>query len=86
MQPQEVWFWCCFGLKKGRGFAHFGLESGMVYKGTTVVFECVCYNFQLYMKKKERKKSFHWRSKLGNGDIFSVNVNTYVAFCDHLQV
>ena len=39
------------------------------------------------INEKERKKDiFHWRSKLGNGDIFSVNVNTYVAFCDHLQV
>ena len=32
-----------FWSEKGRGFAHFGLESGTVYKGTTVVYECVSY-------------------------------------------
>ena len=31
--PQRVWFWRRFGLKTGLDFAHFGLESGMVYKG-----------------------------------------------------
>ena len=25
----------CFGLKTGIHFAHFGLESGMVFEGTT---------------------------------------------------
>ena len=29
---------------KGHGFAHFGLESGMVYEGTTGVFERI-YRF-----------------------------------------
>ena len=28
----------CFGLKMGIRFAHFGLESGMVFEGTT---ECM---------------------------------------------
>ena len=82
--PQRVWFWRCFGLKKGSDFAHFSLESGMLYKGTSVVYECVCCFNIINEKKKE--KSFCWRTKLGNGDIFSVNVNTYLAFCDHLQV
>ena len=39
--PQRVWFWRRFGMKTGIDFAHFGLESDMVYKGTTVVYECV---------------------------------------------
>ena len=30
---QRVWFWRSFGLKTGIDFAHFGLESGMVYQG-----------------------------------------------------
>ena len=82
--PKGYWFCRYFGLKKGSDFAHFGLESGMVYKRTTEVYECVCcFNI---INEKVRKKSSCWHTKLGNGDIFSVNVNTYVAFCDHLQV
>ena len=34
--PQRVGFLRRFGLKTGIDFAHFGLESGMVYKGTTI--------------------------------------------------
>ena len=30
-----------FGRKTGMDFAHFGLELSMVYKGTTVVYQCV---------------------------------------------
>ena len=33
--PHRVGFLCRFGLKTGIHFAHFGLESGMVFKGTT---------------------------------------------------
>ena len=33
VQPQRVWFSSRFGLKTGIDFAHFGLESGMVYEG-----------------------------------------------------
>ena len=39
--PQRVGFLRRFGLKMGIDFAHFGLESGMVYKETTVVYQCV---------------------------------------------
>ena len=31
--PQRVWFWRRFDLKTGIDFAHFGVESGMVYQG-----------------------------------------------------
>ena len=35
----------CFGLKMGyTDFAHFGLESGMVFEETTGVYECI-YHF-----------------------------------------
>ena len=33
--PHRVGFLRCFGLKTGTHFAHFGLESGMVFEGTT---------------------------------------------------
>ena len=32
-------FFCRFGLKTGIDFAHFGLESGMIYEGFTVAYE-----------------------------------------------
>ena len=32
------WFVCLFGLKTGINFAHFGLESGMVFEGTMGVY------------------------------------------------
>ena len=35
MCRQRVGFFRLFGLKTGEDFAHFGLESGMVFKGTT---------------------------------------------------
>ena len=34
---QSVWFLRRFGLKEGIDFAYFGLESGIVFKGATVV-------------------------------------------------
>ena len=37
--PHRVGFWGLFGLKTGIHFAHFGLESGMVFEGTTGVYE-----------------------------------------------
>ena len=36
--PQRVGFWRLLGLKTGIGFAHFGLQSGMVFEGTTGVY------------------------------------------------
>ena len=35
MPPQRVGFWGLFGIH----FAHFGLESSMVFEGTTGVYE-----------------------------------------------
>ena len=42
--PHRVGFLRRFGLKTGINFAHFGLESGMVFEGTTRVYERV-YRF-----------------------------------------
>ena len=37
--PHRVGFMRRFGLKTGVDFAHFGLESGMVFEGTKRVYE-----------------------------------------------
>ena len=42
--PHRVGFLGRFGLKTGIHFAHFGLESGMVFEGTTGVYERI-YRF-----------------------------------------
>ena len=37
--PHRVWFLRRFGLKTGKNFGHFGLVLGMVFEGTTGVYE-----------------------------------------------
>ena len=57
MPPQTVVFSLPvhrFGLKRGIDFAHFGLESGMVFKGTMGVHELI-YCFNSKMSEKERE-------------------------------
>ena len=39
--PQRVGLLRRFGLKTGIDFAHIGLETGIVNKGTTVVYQRV---------------------------------------------
>ena len=39
---QRVRFLRRFGLKTVTDFAHFGLESGIVFEGATVVYEHIC--------------------------------------------
>ena len=41
--PHRVRFLCCFGLKTRIHFAHFGLESGTSFGGTTGVYERIYY-------------------------------------------
>ena len=44
MQPHQVGFWRRFGLKTGLiYFAYFGLESGMVFEGTTGAYERIYF-------------------------------------------
>ena len=45
--PKRLWFWGRFGSKTGIHFAHFCLESGMLFEGTTGAYE---------RNEKERKK------------------------------
>ena len=54
---QRVRFLRRFGLKTGKEFAHFGLESGMVFEETTGVYERICRSFQFEMNQKERVMS-----------------------------
>ena len=37
--PQRVGFLCRFGLKMSIDFVHFGLESGMLFEGTTGMYD-----------------------------------------------
>ena len=52
VSPQREWFLRRFGLKMGIDFAHFSLESGMVFEETTGV---MYLSFQFQMNKKERE-------------------------------
>ena len=76
--PYRVGFLRRFGLKTGIHFAQFGLESGMVFEGTTGVYERLSFQFQ--MSKKERevcefemdlKNFFCLRSNLSDDNIIS---------------
>ena len=44
MPLQRVGFLRLFGLKTGIDCAHFNLESGMVFSGTTEVYERISSN------------------------------------------
>ena len=55
-----------FGLKTGIDFIHFGLESGMVFEGTTGVYERTYYfNSKWVRKKKKYAISTHPRRPRG---------------------
>ena len=79
VQPQRVGFLCRFGLKIGIDFAHVCLESGMVFKGTTGVYECIYCFYSKTVRKKVKYVNlkwilrilFCWRSNLSNNDIIS---------------
>ena len=59
MPPHRVGFWGRFGLKTGINFAHFGLESGMVFEGTT---ECINVFIISIPNEKERKRNMRIRN------------------------
>ena len=54
---QRVGFLRPFGLKTGIDFAHFGLESGMVFEETTWVYERI-YRFNSKLVRKKEKYAF----------------------------
>ena len=47
--PEGYGFFAVLGLKTGIHFVHFGLESGMVFEGTTVAYERL---FQMNTEKE----------------------------------
>ena len=49
-----------FGLKTGIDFAHFGLELGMMYEGTTIVYQCV--RRQAFPNEQERECNMRIRN------------------------
>ena len=55
------WFLRRFGLKIGTDFAHFNLESDMVYEGA--IQECIIVSLFLIPNKKERKSNMRIRNR-----------------------
>ena len=52
--PQRVGFLHRFSLKTVIDFASFGLQTGMVFKGTTGVYERIyCFNSKLARQKEK---------------------------------
>ena len=60
VRPHRVGFLCHFGVKMGIHFAHFGLEWGMVFEGTT---ECMNVFIVSIPNERERKRNM----RIGNG-------------------
>ena len=60
-----------FGLKTGIDFAHFGPESGMVFEGTTGVYERTSLQLQICDDSKciMSQIFFCCRSNLSNDEI-----------------
>ena len=52
---EHQWFLGRFGLKMGTDFAHFNLESDMVYEGA--IRECLKVSLDLIPNKKERESN-----------------------------
>ena len=53
--PQRVWFVSRFCLKMGIDFDHFGLKSGMVFKGTTRAYKRFChFNSKCVIEKLDK--------------------------------
>ena len=78
--PQRVGFLRRFGLKRGIDFAHIGLESGMVYKGTTVEYQRVRrFNSKEIRKKVQYEFEVCCSFNLSNDDIISV-------LCKHVML
>ena len=79
MPPHRVGFLCSFGRKTGIHFGHFGLESGMVFEGTTGLYECLYRFDSKWVTKKETydkigngfEEFFCLRSNLSNDNIIS---------------
>ena len=80
MLPHRLGFLRLFDPKTGIDFAHFGLEWGIVFEGTTGVCERILfYRFNSkWVRKREKYANSKWiwsifcfRSNLSNNDIIS---------------
>ena len=56
MPPQRVGFGGLFGIH----FAHFGLDSSMVFEGTTGVYESIYRFSSKWVRKKETYANSRW--------------------------
>ena len=56
----RVGFWSRFGLKTGIQFAHFGLESGIVFEGATGAYERI--SIVSVPNEEERKRNIRIRN------------------------
>ena len=73
VRPHRVGFLCRFGVKTGIHFAHFGLEWGVVFEGTT---ECMNVFIVSIPNERERKRNM----RIGNGfeEFFCLHSNLMI--------
>ena len=62
--PQRVWFLSRFGLKTGIDFDHYGLKSGMVFKGTTGAYKRICLFNSKWIVEKEKCPNYIIRTEI----------------------
>ena len=60
MPPHLAWFSRRFGLKMGIHFAHFGLESSMVFEGTAECMNVFVVSIPNELRKKEKYANSKW--------------------------
>ena len=61
--PQRVWFLRRFGLKTGIDFDHYGLNLGMVFKGTTGAYKRICLFNSKWIGEKEKHPKYIIRAE-----------------------
>ena len=59
-RPICVGFLRLFDLKTGIAFAHVDLESSLVFKGSTGVYERISRFNSKWVRKKEKCANFKW--------------------------
>jgi len=70
--PQRVGYLSSFGLQTGIHFAHFGLESGMVFEVTTGVYERIYRFNSKCMSKKDWREICEFEMDLTNCFVFAL--------------
>ena len=79
-RPEGYIFVSRFGLKTGLHFAHLGLESGIVFDGTTGVYERICY---FSFKMNTEKGRIIYKSKwIGQGGKHQRELTQFVCVTD----